>query len=168
MFALSKYLSIIIILIIVMLTLEFDFVMHGFRSIFSYYNEEFYNYFVHQIMFAVTELIVTAVVLNLCNHDNSFSLWKVCTIIAINLVHIIVSGMDQFIVNVVQGKGYSFQNFRDVGLMVPDVLHVLIPLQVFYQHAQRQKLRITELCYKEEVILMFVFISLGTVVGRFI
>ena len=119
-------------------------------------------------MFTITELIVTAVVLNLCNRDNDFSSWKICTIVTINLVHIIVSGMDQFIVNVVQGKGYSFQNFRDVGLMVPDVLHVLIPLQVFYQHAKRQKLRIIELCYKEEVILMFVFISLGTVVGRFI
>ena len=67
-----------------------------------------------------------------------------------------------------QGEGHSFQNIRDVGLMVPDVLHVLIPLLVFYQRAQKQKLRIIELCYKEEVILMFVFISLGTVVGRFI
>ena len=67
-----------------------------------------------------------------------------------------------------QGEGHSFQNIRDVGLMVPDVLHVLIPLQVFYQHAKRQKLRIIELCYKEEVILMFVFISLGTIMGRLI
>jgi len=93
---------------------------------------------------------------------------KIAAIVTINLVHIIVSGMDQFIAHVVQGEGHSFQNIRDVGLMVPDVLHVVIPLKVFYAHAQQQKLRIIELCYKEEIILMFVFISLGTIMGRLI
>ena len=142
--------------------------MYGFRSFFSYYNEELYTYFTHHFMFTITEMIVTAIVLNLCNRDNEFSSWKISTIVTINVVHIIVAGMDQFIAHVVQGEGRSFQNVRDVGLMVPDVLHVLIPLRVFYVHTQQKKLRIIELCYKEEVILMFVFISLGTIMGRLI
>ena len=119
-------------------------------------------------MFAITELIVTAIVLNLCNRDNEFSSSKLCTIVTISLVHIIVSGMDQFIAQIIHGEGYLFQNIRDVGLMGPDVLHVLIPLRVFYLHTHRKKKRISDLCQKEEVVLMCVFVTLGTVLGRLI
>ena len=119
-------------------------------------------------MFTITELIVTAIVLNLCNRDNEFSSSKLCSIVTISLVHIIVSGTDQFIAQIIHGEGYLFQNVRDLGLMGPDVLHVLIPLREFYLHAHQKKQRIRDLCQKEEVVLMCVFVSLGTVLGRLI
>ncbi|KAL8595601.1 hypothetical protein ACOMHN_025638 [Nucella lapillus] len=144
----------------------FTYFTHHFMSFFSYYNEELFTYFTHHFMFTVTEILVTAIILNLCNRDNDFSSWKLSVIITVSVVHIIVSGMDQFIGHVIQGGGHSFQNVRDVGLMVPDLLHVLVPLRVFWRNAQRQKLRVIEMCYKEEVILTFLFISLGTVLGR--
>ncbi|KAK7090640.1 hypothetical protein V1264_010406 [Littorina saxatilis] len=141
---------------------------YSWWSFFSYYNEELYTYFNHHFVFTVTELIVTAIILSLCNRDNPVASWKIATIFTISLVHVIVSGMDQFIFHVLKGQGHSFQNVRDVGLMIPDLLHLLIPLRVFYQQAQRQKLRFIEMCYKEEIILMFVFISIGTILGRLI
>jgi hypothetical protein len=92
----------------------------------------------------------------------------VAFIVTVNLLHIIVAGMDQFITHVLQGEGASFQNARDVGLMIPDLLHVIVAVRVFYQHVQRQKLRFVELFHKEEIILMVLFISLGTLMGRLI
>lgn len=139
---------------------------YSWWSFFSYYNEELYTYFTHHFMFTVTEIITTCVVLNLVNAENDFHSWKIAMIVSINITHIIVSGMDQFIAHVLQGEGRNFQNLRDVGLMIPDLLHVLIPMQQFYLHVQKHSRRMIELCYKEEVILMFVFISLGTILGR--
>ncbi|XP_076435604.1 uncharacterized protein LOC143275411 isoform X2 [Babylonia areolata] len=141
---------------------------YSWWSFFSYYNEELYTYFTHHFMFTVTEMLVTAIILNLCNRQNDFTSWKISAIISISLVHIIVSGMDQFITHVMQGEGHSFQNVRDLGLMIPDVLHLVIPLREFCRNASRQKLRVIELCHKEEVILMFLFVSLGTILGRLI
>ncbi|KAL8573700.1 hypothetical protein ACOMHN_018975 [Nucella lapillus] len=141
---------------------------YSWWSFFNYYNEELYTYFTHHLMFTVTEIMVTAVVLNLCNANNDFSSWKMAVILTISVVHIIVSGMDQFIAHVVQGQGRSFQSVRDLGLMVPDLLHLVIPLREFYLHVRRQKLSFVQLCYKEEIIFMFVFISLGTIFGRLI
>lgn len=139
---------------------------YSWWSFFSYYNEELYTYFTHHFMFTLTEIITTSVVLNLVNAENEFHSWKMAVIISINITHIIVSGMDQFIAHVLQGEGHSFQNLRDVGLMVPDLLHVVIPAHQFYKHVQSQSKRMIELCYKEELILMFVFISFGTIIGR--
>nr|KAG5697552.1 hypothetical protein BaRGS_019773 [Batillaria attramentaria] len=72
------------------------------RSFFSYYNEEVYTYFIHHFMFTVTEILTTCVVLNLVNAENEFQSWKVALVVSINITHIIVSGMDQFIAHVVQ------------------------------------------------------------------
>ncbi|KAK7484283.1 hypothetical protein BaRGS_00024532, partial [Batillaria attramentaria] len=141
---------------------------YSWWSFFSYYNEEVYTYFIHHFMFTVTEILTTCVVLNLVNAENEFQSWKVALVVTINITHIIVSGMDQFIAHVVQGEGHSFQNVRDVGLMIPDLLHVIVMSHQFYKYVQRQPRRVIELCYKEEIILMFMFISLGTILGRLI
>ncbi|XP_025080095.1 uncharacterized protein LOC112555793 isoform X2 [Pomacea canaliculata] len=139
---------------------------YSWWSFFSYYNEELYTYFTHHFLFTITEMITTAIVLNLCNRDNSLSSWKVATIISINLVHIIVSGSDQFIAHVLQGEGHSFQNVRNLGLMIPDLFHVVVPCYLLYKHAREHRLNCLQLCYKEEVILMIFFISVGTILGR--
>ncbi|XP_076454002.1 uncharacterized protein LOC143289065 isoform X2 [Babylonia areolata] len=77
---------------------------YSWWSFFNYYNEELYTFFAHHLMFTVTEILVTAIILNLCNRNNDFTSWKIATIITINLVHIIVSGMDQFIAHVIHDQ----------------------------------------------------------------
>ena len=113
-------------------------------------------------MFSITEIIVTAIVINLCNRDNPFSSWKFAAIFAISVFHVICSGLDQFILHVVRGTGKNFQVARDLGLMVPDLLHVFIPIREFYLYTQQQKQHIYNICYKEEIILMVIFVTLGT------
>ncbi|KAI8772530.1 uncharacterized protein LOC106063482 isoform X1 [Biomphalaria glabrata] len=139
---------------------------YSWWSFFSYYNEEFYTFFTHHMFFCVTEIFTTAVVLNLCNYKNELKSWKMMLILAINLVHIIVSGSDQFIAHVLQGRGTNFQNARNIGLMIPDVLHIIIPALEFYRLIVRSEVPFSDLCYKEEVILFILFITIGTLFGR--
>ena len=89
-------------------------------------------------------------------------------ILAINLVHVIVSGSDQFIAHVLQGFGTSFQNARNIGLMVPDILHLVIPFYELVLFTRSNNLRLSELCYKEEALLLFTFIILASLVGRIV
>ncbi|KAK3769927.1 hypothetical protein RRG08_048138 [Elysia crispata] len=141
---------------------------YSWWSFFSYYNEEFYTFFGHHMFFCITEIIVTAIVLNLCNKKNELKAWKMLMILAINLVHVIVSGSDQFIAHVLQGFGTSFQNARNIGLMVPDILHLAIPFYELVLFTRSNNLRLSELCYKEEALLLFTFIILASLVGRIV
>lgn len=139
---------------------------YSWWSFFSYYNEEFYTFFSHHMFFCVTEVFTTAIVLNLCNSKNELKAWKMMVILAINLVHIIVSGSDQFIAHVLQGRGTNFQNARNIGLMIPDVLHIIIPGLEFYRIIKRSEKSFSDLCFKEEIILFILFITVGTLFGR--
>ena len=139
---------------------------YSWWSYFSYYNEDFYTYFKHHMWFTVTEIIVTCLVLNLTDIRNEIISWKILAIVSINVMHILVGGMDQFISDVIYGKGAMFHKARNLGLMIPDLLHVIIPLWELYQYALRKELKIQEICYKEEIFLCLVFVTFGTFIGR--
>uniref|UniRef100_A0A0B6ZY17 Uncharacterized protein n=2 Tax=Arion vulgaris TaxID=1028688 RepID=A0A0B6ZY17_9EUPU len=139
---------------------------YSWWSFFSYYNEEFYTFFSHHMFFCVTEILTTAIVLNQCNKKNEAKAWKMMAILAINLVHIIVSGSDQFIAHVLEGRGTNFQNARNLGLMIPDIFHIVIPGYEFYKFVKYNELKFSELCYKEEILFFIMFVSLGTFFGR--
>lgn len=139
---------------------------YSWWSYFSYYNEDFYTYFKHHMLFTITEVIATCLVLNMCDIRNEVQSWKMIAISSINLMHILVSGMDQFISHVIQGRGTNFQNARDLGLMIPDFLHVIIPLICLLMYARAKDMKMTELCYKEEIMLSGVFVTLCTLLGR--
>lgn len=141
---------------------------YAWWSYFSYYNEDFYNYFNHHMPFAVSEIIATLFVLHLCDVRNEVTSWKIFVIISINFVHILVSGMDQFVHHVIHGMGVSFQSTRDIMLMVPDLLHLFIPAIVLIRHAKRKEMKLSEVCNREEVLIFIFFISLGTLFGRII
>ena len=44
-------------------------------------------------------------------------------------LHILASGWDQFVENVLRREGELHQVLRDLGFMLPDVLHLLLPWQ---------------------------------------
>ncbi|KAL4220273.1 hypothetical protein ACF0H5_020680 [Mactra antiquata] len=139
---------------------------YSWWSYFSYYNEDFYRYFKHHMWFTVTELITTSIVLNLCDKRNEIISWKILAIISINVMHIFVGGLDQFIEDVVYGKGRNFHKARNIALMIPDCMHVVIPAWELFKLAKKKDLKINEICYKEEIFLCLVFVSMGTLIGR--
>lgn len=139
---------------------------YSWWSYFSYYNEDFYRYYYHHLYFTVTELIATCMVLHLCDNRNKIVSWKIFVILGINSMHMIVAGIDQFVTHVIVGRSAKFQSARDIGLMVPDLLHIIIPVIELVLMAKNESLTISELCYKEEVLLCVLFIFMGTVFGR--
>ena len=64
--------------------------------------------------FTITEIIVTCIVLNLCNIRNEI-IWKILAIVSINVMHILDLGMDQFISDVIYGHGRMFHKARNIG-----------------------------------------------------
>ncbi|KAL1452792.1 hypothetical protein WDU94_006987, partial [Cyamophila willieti] len=94
----------------------------------NYYNDEYYNQWYHQLMFSLTEMLSSCMILYLCNTSHETTRYKLCFIIAIASIHVCVSSVDQFVSNVLQGEGYSHQVVRDLGFMIPDLLNIVLPL----------------------------------------
>ena len=97
-------------------------------SYFNYTNDEYYNQWNHQTFFSVTELVSTATVLFLCDRSRDTPPRALLLIIAVATLHILASGVDQFVKNVILMQGHLFQIFRDLGFMGPDLCNILIPL----------------------------------------
>ncbi|XP_077292809.1 uncharacterized protein LOC143915860 [Arctopsyche grandis] len=94
----------------------------------NYYNDEFYSQWNHQLIFTITELISTCVVLWLSSLEHSVTLLPAMLISMIGVYHVIASSRDQFVLNVLQGEGHAHQVVRDIGFMIPDLLHIIVPL----------------------------------------
>lgn len=114
----------------------------------NYWNDDFYSQWYHQLFFSITELISTFLVIQLADHKNPITHRKALTIAGIAILHVLAGGWDQFVTNVLRGEGYAhqvlnlsnilrsyllfvillYQVVRDLGFMIPDILHVVIPL----------------------------------------
>jgi len=105
-------------------------------------------------------------VIHLCCRDNRLSVWKLLFIVVINLTHIIVNSLDQFITNVIQRDGQQFEAVRDLALMAPDVFHVLVAYFELSRLAAKRKTDMLNLFYREELLLSLVAIILMSLLGK--
>lgn len=94
----------------------------------NYWNDEFYNQWNHQMFYTITELISTILVIQLADKRNPVTMRKAIGIVGIGLMHVMGASWDNFFSNVIRGQGYAHQVARDLGLMIPDLLHVILPL----------------------------------------
>lgn len=81
-------------------------------------------------------MVSTAYVLHLANEKNQVTSRKSLIIIGIAILHIAAGGADQFFSNVFRGEGYAHQVVRDLGFMIPDFLHLVIPIWLLKQSRQ--------------------------------
>ena len=95
------------------------------------YLDDFYTQWNHQAFFTITELLSTGMVLYLCNRRHEVSPRALLVIISVAVLHIVAAGVDQFVLHVLFGEGAYYQNIRDIGLMIPDLLNLVIPLYVW-------------------------------------
>lgn len=131
----------------------------------------------------ITELISTSFVLHLANVENVVTSRKTLAIVGIAILHILASGVDQFISNVFRGEGYPHQVIgsffetniiqlqfclemlqvvRDLGFMIPDVMHLMLPLWLLRQ--TRKESFSTRPFYRDrnlrrDVVLMFFMVA---------
>ena len=112
---------------------------------FNYWNDDFYSQWNHQLFFTITELVSTICVLTMCDKTVDISVKKCYIILSIALAHILISCVDQFILNIVLGEGKLHQVLRDLFLMLPDLLHVIMPLYEMKKVASRNNKTVNNL-----------------------
>ena len=100
---------------------------YTFWVYFNAFNDDFYKQVWHQAVFSVTELVSSYCVYHMCNRQEDLSLRKLLAVISIAIFHISSSAMDQFVSNVLRRGGKMHQISRDIGLMVCDIIHLIIP-----------------------------------------
>jgi hypothetical protein len=137
---------------------------YAWWSYFNYINDDFYRQWNHQTFFSVTELLSTLVVLYLCDGKRDARPGYLLIIISIAVLHILAASGDQFIKNVILGKGENFQIVRDIGFMVPDLLNIVIPFRLWKHWCRDQDVAWSESITRTELKLSALFIVLLLVV----
>lgn len=136
---------------------------YSWWSYFNYWNDDFYSQWNHQLFFSLTELASTLAVVLLVDKNVSVTPSRALIIIDIAVLHIVTSGFDQFVSNVVQGNGRLHQVLRDVFFMVPDLLHVSLPMVELKRLALSRNLPTTHLISNKEFFSSVAFVAGGWV-----
>lgn len=123
---------------------------YSFWGYVNYYNDDFYSQFSHQMFFTFTELLSTCFVLKLADLNVELSSGKLVAIIDIAVLHVLTSGWDQFVTNVIKQEGELHQVLRDIFFMFPDLLHILIAVYELVQLAKIKKRPVTHLITNEQ------------------
>ncbi|VDI74955.1 Hypothetical predicted protein [Mytilus galloprovincialis] len=97
----------------------------------NYFNDDFYSQFVHQLFFTVTELISSVIVVRMCSSNNSITPHQLIGVLSINIVHILIGGLDQFFKQLLFMDGQTFQRMRNLGFIIPDLFHIIIPILAY-------------------------------------
>mmetsp|Transcript_30670 Transcript_30670/g.80135 ORF Transcript_30670/g.80135 Transcript_30670/m.80135 type:complete len:455 (-) Transcript_30670:1674-3038(-) len=96
-------------------------IFYGFWALFNYYNDRIFHLLHSQVYFFLSEVVVACIACAQMSKEdelNPFLLWFG---FSIDAVHLIQSMMDQFIANVLFGKGERHQVSRDIGLLLGNV-----------------------------------------------
>jgi len=54
--------------------------------------------------------------------------------------HVLAAAWDQFVGNVMRGEGGLHQVLRDLGFMLPDLLHLVLPIQELSRFAEVRRI----------------------------
>nr|XP_053654799.1 uncharacterized protein LOC128703937 isoform X2 [Cherax quadricarinatus] len=134
---------------------------YSWWSYFNYWNDDFYTQWNHQLFFSFTELTSTITVVYLLDMNVCMSARRALIIISIAILHIMTSGFDQFVSNVVQGNGMLHQVLRDIFFMIPDILHLFLPLLELKKLAQSQNVPTAYVISNKEFFSSVTFVLCG-------
>lgn len=110
-------------------------------ALWGYLNDDYYEQVWHQLLFSVTELASTIAVLQLADTELQASPQRLMVIVGIAGGHVMTSAWDQFVGNVMRGEGGLHQVLRDLGFMLPDLLHILLPLLELGKYAKTRRVQ---------------------------
>jgi hypothetical protein len=118
------------------------------------------------VFFTLTEVASTAMVVHLCSRNSTLQPWKLLVIFDINMTHVVVASLDQFIANVIYREGQHFEAVRDLALMAPDVFHLLVAYFEMSSLAAKRRTTVYRLFYREELLFSLVIIFLLSLLGK--
>jgi len=113
---------------------------YAFWAMWNYINDDYYTQVLHQLLFTSTEVISTIMVLHLADTATQAHPAKILVIIAVAAGHVMAAGWDQFVGNVLLQEGGLHQVLRDLGFMVPDLLHIYLPVRELQEYAARRRI----------------------------
>jgi len=113
---------------------------YAFWAMWNYINDDFYSQVTHQLLFTSTELVSTLVVLHLADSGIQAQPVKLLVIIGIAGGHVLAAGWDQFVGNVLLQEGGLHQVLRDLGFMLPDLLHLYLPVRELQVYASKRRI----------------------------
>ena len=116
--------------------------------------------------FSLTEAASTGMVVHLCNSEVRLEPSKLLFIIVINLMHIMIAMLDQFVANIIYRQGKGFEAVRDLALMMPDIFHVILPFFELQAIARRKRVPVFRLFYREELMLSTLGLILFTILFK--
>ena len=125
----------------------------------NYFNDDFYSQFYHQLFFSCTELFSTITVLKLADVNVELTSGRLLIILDIAVLHVLTSGWDQFVTNVIKQEGGLHQVLRDLLFMIPDILHIAIAVYQLFQLAKSKKRPPTHLISNQQFIGSVLLIS---------
>ncbi|KAK3888940.1 hypothetical protein Pcinc_007041 [Petrolisthes cinctipes] len=134
---------------------------YSWWSYFNYWNDDYYHQWNHQLFFSITELASTIAVVYLLDKSVNVTPLRALVIINIAVLHIITSGFDQFVTNVVQGNGMLHQVLRDIFFMIPDLLHLSLPILELKMVAKARKVPTVYLISNREFSASIAFVLVG-------
>lgn len=123
---------------------------YSFWGYVNYLNDDFYSQWYHQLFFTITELVSTVMVLHLADHNTEVTSTKLLVLIDIAALHVLTGGWDQFVTNVIKQEGQLHQVLRDIFFMLPDMLHIIIPLAELRRLAKSKRTPATHLISNEQ------------------
>ncbi|KAK9503513.1 hypothetical protein O3M35_010056 [Rhynocoris fuscipes] len=136
---------------------------YSWWSYVNYWNDDYYVQWNHQLFFTCTELMSTFLVLQLADNRLIVTPRKALGIVGVAIMHVIAGSLDQFVMNVVKGEGHMHQVLRDLSFMVPDLLHVVLPLvelkRSYCKLPKYSHVPMTEL--RRDIFIIITLISLG-------
>ncbi|XP_050520866.1 uncharacterized protein LOC126894139 [Daktulosphaira vitifoliae] len=131
----------------------------------NYWNDDFYSQWNHQIFFTVTELYSTIILYKICDRKREIKKCYMLSVITIGLIHMIAAGFDQFVVNVIGGSGFAHQIIRDLFLMIPDVLNIVISI---LELQKKRKVMISyygdETSSTKEIVFLVIIVISGLII----
>ena len=104
---------------------------YSWWSYVNYFNDDFYKQFIHQTFFTVTECVSSFLILRMSSKKEDITPVQLLVVLSINIVHILLGGLDQFFKQFLFIDGKTFQRIRNLGFLIPDIFHVIIPLTVY-------------------------------------
>jgi len=131
---------------------------YAWWAYFNYINDDFYEQCIHQLLFTVTEVCSTVMVLQLADKGVQATPERLVFIIAIAASHVVASGWDQFVSNVLLQEGFMHQILRDLGFMVPDLLNIYLPVQELKEVAGHRRINPAYLVSNHLVVTLLAYI----------
>lgn len=98
----------------------------------------------------------------------NYALNRILVIIGVSILHIFAASFDQFIQNVLLGFGYMHQILRDIGFMIPDILHLILSIILLRKEGLNNRPLHRDKTIRKDLLVMIMLIGISFAICSFL